>query len=231
MTTDEIKEYIDRLNNGNGKETIFLREISEFVKVAKVWKKELNINDSDSINLDSYRFFFIQNKNKKYVGAVLDMGFDLHWFILENERKKGYLTNALKRTILPYIFYSDNDQRDSQTISIESGIGKKNYSNSRKVAENLGFIAINIEENKFELNKNDFDWELENVNEKNNKISKERFEELRKRLTYSSKNLMRISDELIMSYDDDRELKELADKVKYFQSKIDDIEFDYNIKT
>ena len=228
MTEREIRKYIDRLNNGKASESIFTRQISENVDVAKVWSAQPKMTDSIDGNFGPYRFFFIKNESKEYVGAVLDMNRDLHWYIVPKHRKKGYLTTALKESILPYIFY---DERNTQRLTIEYGvIGEKNYSDSKSVVIKLGFKSINEVETEFELNTSDFNWDNENLIEINSDISSERFEELRKRAFFAYRTLYKISDELLMKVDDDKELKEVADEARKFTWKIEDIEWE-NKKT
>lgn len=224
MQEKEIKEYIDRLNQNKGKETIFLRQINEYVEVGKVWEKEPTIDDDFSVNIPSWRFFFIKNEIGRYVGAVLDMTHDLHWYILEEERKKGHLNKALRTAILPYLFYDEYDDREVQRISIdEYGIGESNYQNSKKVATRLGFKPVNEEESKFELTIDDFNWEHEHLEEKNNPIPQERLLELRKRVMLSYQELIKVSDELLMAYDNDCSLREIAKKIRYYPSRIKNI--------
>jgi len=228
MTEKEIRKYIDRLNNGNAGESIFTRQISKTVDVAKVWTEQPRMIDKIIGNFGSYRFFFIKNESKEYVGAVLDMYHDLHWYIVPKYRKMGYLTTALKETIIPYIFY---DERESQRISIDkNAIGETNYLNSKSVAIKLGFKAINEIETEFELQQTEFNWDSENLVETNSEINNERFEILRKRVFFAYKTLYKISDELLMTVNDDKELKEIADEVRKYTWKIEDLEWE-NKKT
>lgn len=228
MTEKEIRKYIDRLNNGKASESIFTRQISKTVDVAKVWAVQPKMTDSIIGNFSSYRFFFIRNEINEYVGAVLDMYQDLHWYIIPKNRKQGYLTNALKGSILPYLFY---DERESQRITIDkNAIGEKNYLNSKNVALKLGFRPINDSETEFELKQIDFNWDDENLYEINSEINSERFKQLRKRAFYAFKTLYKISDELLMTVGDDKELKEVADEVRTYIWKIEDLEWE-NIKT
>lgn len=229
MREDEIKRYIERLNNEDFAETIFLRQVNKFVDFARVWEKEPELNDSINLNIPSYRFFFIKNENRKYVGAVLDMTKDLHWYILEEERKKGHLTKALREAIIPYLFYDKEEdfEREIQRITIQFGIGKLNYKNSKKVAENVGFKPTNNDQTEFELSKGEFDWQYKNLDEKNGLISKPRFEVLRKRLILSYRQLIRISDELLVTCGDDKGLREAANEISYYNLKIEDIEWEY----
>jgi len=226
MTEKEIRKYINRLNAGKANESIFTRKISPNVYVAKVWPEQPKATDAIVGNFHSYQFYFIKNESNKYIGAVLDMYRDLHWYMMPNYRKKGYLTKALQGAILPYIFYDD---REVQRITIEeASIGEENYLNSKRVAINLGFKAVNHLEMEFELKKNDFDWSNENLKEVDKTVSSERFELLRKRAFYAYKTLYKISDELLMSVDDDKALKEVADEVKKYTWKIEDLEWEQN---
>jgi len=83
--------------------------------------------------------FFIKNNSGKYVGAVLDITRDLFWYVLEEERKNGYLTKSLNEAIVPYLFSDVGDERAKQRITIKNGIGEANYLRSKKVAQSLVF--------------------------------------------------------------------------------------------
>jgi hypothetical protein len=160
------------------------------------------------------------------------MKMDLHWYILEEDRKQGHLTKSLREAIIPYLFYDEEDgyDREVQRITIEFGIGELNYRNSKRVAESVGFKPINHDETEFELKKEEFDWQFENLDKKNGMISNARFEELRKRLILSYRQLIKISDELIVTCNDDKGLREAAYEISYFNLSIEDIQWEYEIK-
>ncbi len=222
MRDSDIKKCIELLNSKNTDNSIFLRSISDNVELAKVWEKEPQINDDIHFANPSYNFFFIKDQNGKLVGAVLDMIRDLHWFILEEERKKGYLTTALKETILPYLFYDENNERNIQRITVKRSIGERNYNNSKSVALKLGFKAINEDKTIFELKHEEFDWQYENIKEINSKISDDRLSNMQKLIIYSFRKLTKISDELFMAYGDDEDLYEIAGQVRDFYHKLED---------
>jgi len=223
MKDETIQSLINQLNNSSGHASIYTREISNNVDLAKVWLEEPKIDDNIIGNFDSYTFYFIKNETKNYVGAVLDMYQDLHWYIAPKQRKLGHLTKSLFESILPYIFY----ERDSQRITISSDlIGESNYTNSKSVAIKLGFNPTNINETEFELGKEDFNWEFEKLEEKNKQYNNEVYENLKKRAFYAYKLLHKISDELMMNVNDDRGLYEVANEVKKFTWKIEDIEWE-----
>lgn len=226
MRSDEIQEYIDRLNNNAFDETIFLRPINKFVSYAKVWKKLPKPNDKPDFSLKPYSFYFIKNENETYIGAVLDMGFDLHWYINKDHRKKGYLIKSLKEVIIPHLF--DNKVGDNIIeISInKEEIGLINYLNSKRVAELSGFISTNKEQSNFALKEETFDWNSENTKEQTTYLTDDRLDILLTRLSYCHKDLMRISNELTMSYDNDKNLAALVKKIGYFGYKIEDLVFE-----
>lgn len=224
MTEKKIRSFIDRLNKGKGQELIFTRPISKTVEISKVWYEQPKKTDSIIGNFSSYSFFFIKNVHGVYVGAILDMGADLHWYIIPKYRKKGHLTRSLKESILPYIFYNE---REIQRITIQKVIGKENYANSKSVALKIGFNSINEDDTEFELKKSNFNWENENLIEHTEIIGDERINILRKRINYASKILLKISDELQIAYRDDKELSEISSKVKSFTWKIEDLMWEY----
>jgi hypothetical protein len=226
MTNTEIAKYIRKLNSGTGKETIFTRPLSKNIVLGKVWTKPSKPTEEIVGNSSPYTFFFIKSDNGEYIGAVLDMGNDLHWFISPPFRKKGYLTKALKTTILPYLFYERNEQR----ISIDvCQIGERNYRSSKRVAELLGFKKVESErEEKFYLlSKTDFDWTNEIIEEENTKIGRERIDVLRKRTFYATKLLWMVQNELEMSYGDCNELNEVVSEAISYTWKIEDLMFEY----
>jgi hypothetical protein len=174
-------------------------------------------------NFCSFRFFFIKDESSKYIGAVLDMCHDLHWYVVPKSRKLGYLTDALKKSILPYLFCNE---RVVQKITIKkNAIGERNYLNSKSVALKLGFKATNEEETEFELKQTDYNWDINNLKEINSEINSERYEQLRKRVFYAYKILCQISDELQMSVNDELDLKVVANKVRDYTWKIEDLEW------
>lgn len=224
MRISEIRRYIDRLNSEKGQESIFTRPISETVEVSKVWSEQPKKADSVIGNFSSHRFFFIKNTFGIYVGAILDMHSDLHWYIVPKQRKKGHLSRALKESVLPHIFY---EEREVQRITIQKGIEKENYANSKNVAIKIGFKSTNEHDTEFELKKSEFNWEDENLIEHVKSIGKERIEILRKRVNYASKILLKVSDELQIAYNDDKELSEISSQVKSYTWKIEDLMWEY----
>jgi len=44
------------------------------------------------------------------------MDSDLHWYVEPEHRKQGYLTNAMKESILPYLFDEGEIRKELQLI-------------------------------------------------------------------------------------------------------------------
>ena len=134
MTANQLQSFINKLNQGTYHKTIFKHQISREVDYAKLWWS----TRSTEVEPDDY--FFIKNKDE-YVGAIFYKRADLHWYMAPKHRGKGYLTNALKNSILPFIF--DEFGKSEQRITItESEIGKDNYKSSSGVALNVGFKKL-----------------------------------------------------------------------------------------
>ena len=128
------------------------KQLSE--KISKANNNSLNNKEYETLssNVDYFvetiqykdyfensKFYFIKNAKNKYVGIVQDGGNDLHWYILPHHRGNGYLTNALRETILPHLLID----KVSQCITINEGhISKKMADASEKVALSVGFKKI-----------------------------------------------------------------------------------------
>lgn len=136
MTTNEFDYLLDLLNKNKASELMVLKSLTETVEYGLVWLKP--IMPTNEINrLDGpYRFYFIKNETGIYVGLVLDMSENLHWYIDPKFRHHGYLTNALNQSILIHLFKRKVEQRITIT---KTDIGINNYNASIKVAKSLGF--------------------------------------------------------------------------------------------
>ena len=223
MTDKQLTRLIKRLNCSNLNELIHLRPLSKHVDFAKVWTEKPKTTDNISYPDCAYNFYFIKNDEGLYVATVLDMNHDLHWLVLKEHRGNGYLTNALKETILLHLF----QDRDEQRITIdEYHTGSSNYISSEKVALNLGFIKTVDTEHKNE-------YLLTNVNYKSvpyidgskTEISEERLNILKKRINYLSRSLWVIQTEVEMKlgdYDYSEELLELVKEIKKHTYKLED---------
>jgi hypothetical protein len=64
------------------------------------------------------------------------------------------------------------------------------------------------------------------LNEKNSEISPDRVILLRQRVILAFKELYKVSDELLMNYDDDKGLNETAREISYFSTRIEDLEWE-----
>lgn len=203
MSHDQLQKYIDQLNGGLNEATIYKRQISDRVDVAKVYPEKMK-RDS---NVSPYTIFFIRNESKEYVGAILDMCIDLHWYIAEKHRGNQHLTTALREAILPYIF--TKFRRGEQEITIKGDF----YEQSRSVAIGLGFKQEG-ESGKFKLLNEDFDLSNDKRKEIDLEIDLERIAVLCNKISLAHSELRKISDELLMSYDYDADLSEIAECTK-----------------
>ena len=222
MTDTDIKRVIDGLNSNKPPFKIFLRPLSENVVLGKLWHKEVTPTSTISRPHGPASIYLIKNDDDKFVAAVLDMVQDLHWYVIPGERKKGYLTKALKKTIL----YHLAQEREEQKISIDVGmIGENNFQASEKVALNLGFEKI-IDSycSEYSLSLEDYETN-EYISGKNTPMPKERMEELKKLMNFYSRQIWIIQSEIEMKFGDwdySEELYELKDEIEKHITRVED---------
>jgi len=198
-----------------------LRKLTDKVCIAKVWEKSPKPTDDIISNSDSLDVFFI-NEMGNYIGAVLDMGHDLHWYIKPKFRKKGHLSTALKTAILPYLF---NSRRELRITISKFQIGQTNYHNSKIVANKLGFkkVSNNKYEEVFILKKQDFNTQIKVIKGENSSIGKERIDTLCRRANYSAQLLKLIKDELDMNYGESANLNRIINEIDLVRLTIEDL--------
>ena len=214
MKNNTLKSLIDKLNKKPMRENIFLRPIGSNVKYAKVWLGKVRPSDS-IVTPGPYEFYFIANEHGFYIGLVLDMYSDLHWFVSPVFRKKGYLTKALTEAILPHLFQKDN--RGIQRITIDKGfLGLKSFLASEKVALKIGFKKNEGNEGEYLLSSEAFS-NHDVINGENTNLSEERIKVLTKRVSYIARSLLLIQNEVEMAMGDldyGDELKDLVWEIK-----------------
>jgi hypothetical protein len=217
MTNETINKQIKKLNSRIYQDSIFLRPLSSTVYYSSTWTEP---SDSDLNSGDSYDIYYIKI-GKEYVGAVVDMGQrDLHWYMVPEHRKKGYLTIAMKDIILPHLF----QDREEQIVTFSSTDTEKDSLDSEKSANLMGFQKENEEYiiRKSNIYKNVTFLELEP------KLSKERYDVLKKRLNTMKNEAAIISAELYMMTNADVGADELKYEVNTVIMNLNDVNYDIN---
>jgi hypothetical protein len=223
MTAKSITTIINGLNKNPNYKNCIKYSISNTVDLAHIWIE-------NSICKHSPKTFFLIKNDHEYVGAVVDMGTDLHWVVLPKYRKKGHLTKALKEAILPYIFI--HLERENQTISIKgSEIGKKNFQHSLNTALQVGFSKV--DNNNYILEEDDFDYSNEKLDIKYKGLADEEIDCISKELKDIAKRVSIINSRIDLSLGQSPakymkpSLAIISDKLSYFTTLIDDIKHDY----
>jgi len=195
------------------------------VDYALFWQEKL---DSGRVFINPNKFYFFKNEEGKYVGAVLDMEDDLHWFTCPKFRGKGYLSNALRRTILPHLFLFRNSQRI--TISRVS-LSDKDFNSSEKLALRVGFeFKGEFEDqwgNTFE-SKNEYSIKFDeekfgSFQLQINPISEDRLRELLRRIKRAANEINKIGSELNLAYLEGEELQDLAQQISKQTETVEDV--------
>lgn len=218
MTNRVIENIIQTLNAGSNDGLIHLRALSDDVDLAKVWIDKPSLSDSATKTHCPSNFYFIK-RNGKYIGAVEDRyTTNLHWYISEGYRGKGYLTLALKEIILPHLFQDRNEQR----VTIEKSELNIFFESSEKVTISLGFEKNG--DNEYLLKKENFNSDelmIRNLEP----LDKSRVDELKRVFNYLGGTLLLIQSEVEIKtgesvYSED--LKKLAQDVLSYVHRIDD---------
>ncbi|MCV6607183.1 MAG: hypothetical protein OIF32_03130 [Campylobacterales bacterium] len=173
----------------------------------------INFNDEygyEPNTMNFYDYFLLKNQfsesDQKYVGIILDMGYhDLHIYILENYRGKGYLQSTLNQTILPFLSYYK--EREIQELTFNS-IDVKRY-----MINEFGFIDTG----ELSVRKNLMDKDVVEYSEENEKAIDFTFtetEKLRKDLNETIYRLKMINRQLTFKKEDSFE---------YYDSNIDKV--------
>ena len=208
MTHDTIEELIDALNRGKRGNRIFLAHLSDNVDFAKVWLED---PVGGVASEGSYNFFFIKNEDALYIGAVLDMDNDLHVFVKESFRKRGYLTSAINEVILPKLYQSG---REKQRVTFED----PNFADY--CVRNWGFSLSGEREAEKDLS---VFAHLPKIVANGNPITIENFEGIRANINRASLYLTMIQEQLEMSYGDSNGLY-IEGLISNISSLDDDIE-------
>ncbi len=119
MTNEKLNTILDNINHSfYKKENYSLKTIDENIDI-------ININDIECIDTNHQKFrdfFLIKNDDskstEKYIGIVLDMVDDLHFFVLPKFRGKSYLKKTLDNSILPFL--SRYKYRENQRLSFQN---------------------------------------------------------------------------------------------------------------
>lgn len=133
MTDKIIYAIIDQFNSKKGTAVIESHSLGGNVSFGMVWTDK---DYHELRDVSPYLFYFIRNKNGKCIGAVLDMSSDLHGYIIQAARKKGFLTNAFRQFIFPHLAQSRKEQRTSINRDL---IGDENFKASLGSAIRSGF--------------------------------------------------------------------------------------------
>lgn len=146
MGDDTIKALLKNLNKGNSRNLIFKNSIGENVEYAKVW-----IWQRGEYTYKSQDFFLIKNGHGKYVSAIYGMN-NFHWFTLHEERGKNHLSNALRNYVIPFLWAPNRQEiHEPFEISINRGIGPRNFESSLGLAKSIGFKVDDENDFKIEL--------------------------------------------------------------------------------
>lgn len=126
MTHESILALVDAVNSGTAFNRIFLRPLTVEVDFAWVWEGEPTGTSSDE---GSYSFYFVRDTNGHCIGAIDDLGGDIHAVMKAEHRRRGVMSRLMRTVVLPHIFTRGRTVQPTQFSSYEG----------RALALKLGF--------------------------------------------------------------------------------------------
>jgi len=129
MTHDSILALVDAVNAGTATDRIFLRPLSPQVDFARVWESEPS---GRAANEGSLRVYFVRDQAGTCVGAIEDLGHDIHAVTGPAFRQLGFMKRALGEVVLPHIVSTGVHSQRTRLFSSEG----------KALALGLGFTLI-----------------------------------------------------------------------------------------
>lgn len=225
MSEKQLNKILNDLNKNIAKikKLMFIRPLSANVDYAKFWDKEPLTQLKKYSCFIPYKCYLIKNNENSYIGIVLDMSHDLHWYLIKEHRGKGYLTKSLKDIILPHLL----DIREEQQITIsKNDIGTKIFAASEKVALSNGFKLIKVEEEKhfYSLKREEL-IEHPIIEGNNTLMAEDRMLELKRNFNLMAHKLKMIEAEIELHTDDlsfSEDIGDLSSKLSSYSNLIED---------
>ncbi|PSR14485.1 MAG: hypothetical protein DA408_04950 [Bacteroidetes bacterium] len=217
MRSSELASLLNELNSGDFKGEIFSRKINDHVYYSKFWlaADQVDINKKP-INNPPHTAYFIKGGDGAFAGLVLDINSDLHWHILKENRKNGYLTNALKYAILPHLSL----KKDQQRITIDgNSLTAEEFANSQRVAINVGFTLSESKNAKSEYIIN-LTHRMPALEQEYVDFSKEELLRIQSKLQYLRDSLYRIEVGLNVKYGDCDEMEHFRETRKMLKKLV-----------
>ena len=225
MSEKQLNKILNDLNKNIAKikKLMFIRPLSENIDYAIFWNEEARIQLKKSSCFIPNKCYLIKDDEKNYVGIVLDMSHDLHWYIKKEHRENGFLTKSLKGVILPHLL----DIREEQQITISKRvIGEKIFAASEKVAISCGFNLFKVENDKHYYSLKREELKEHPIIEGNNTLmSEERMLELKRTFSFMAHKLKMIEAEIELHTGDEsfsEDIGELSSKMNSYSILIED---------
>lgn len=192
MTDAKLENLLQSLNSTNNRNLVFLTPISSLVDYGKVWETKPS---SQLAGYEPEKIYCIKNKEGTYVAAVLySQPENLHWLVLNQHRRQGYLAKALKNSILPHIFLHKKFQR---LVLSKHIIEEPFFTANLKIALKAGFTVTQSTADATALVvccKNNANQNC--IKQVTTQFTKERIVELKKQINFISQSLLLVQTEI-----------------------------------
>ncbi len=194
MSDNELRCWINLLNNNNYMDSIFIKKINESVYFGHAWNKMSNGRQC----MDNRHDVYFIRKEDKFVGCVYYGGSDIHIYMLPSFRRLGLMKKNLKEVILPHLFY--HYDKKSQRVTSHNP-------NAIRLLLDLGFIPV---EDGYLIKQSDLPkFEESHFSVVLNALTYDRVKLLRERLEKAIVEIAKVSDELSINFYENEKLTNL----------------------
>jgi len=128
-----IKKILDTLNHQNGKCQIVARSLADHIEFARLWDEPV----TESSDIPFFDIYLIK-EGTIYVGAVMEFDKGIYAYLSASYRKKGIMSSALKKVILPHLLQRQPVIR----AFIGRSMNERQYTIAKKLAISSGFNML-----------------------------------------------------------------------------------------
>lgn len=220
MTDKQIELLLNELNSDPVSPKFIMTQIAENLFFGKVW---FNLPWENQTEYHGEKFYFINQPDHGFIGAVEQTSSDLHAFLLPEFRGKGIMCKALRETILPHLFWYN--QSKTHRVTIDQGFHGAQFEKIEHSALLAGFKDKNmIVEGLYEYTAHQNDYpEFSLRGERNSLFSEKEFRFLHDRINTINAQLQYMKERYEIIFNDkDETITAIHQAIREFEGKYDE---------
>lgn len=138
MTDQQLENLITELNSYSESSKFILTQIGGDIYFGKVW---YNLPWENQTEYQGEKYYFINLPDFGFIGSIEATDSELHAYLLPEFRGRGIMSQALRETILPHLFWYN--RADRVRITIDQNFHGSGFEKVEKSAFLAGFQEKN----------------------------------------------------------------------------------------